>query len=348
VPLTVLSIGYPLAPIGPDAVGGAEQILSALDRALVDAGHRSIVVGASGSEVAGTLLATGPVPTRITDDERRRAGERHRRAIARSLAEFPVDLVHSHAVDFAEHLPAADVPTLVTLHLPRDFYPPGAVPGDRPRTWFNCVSASQRRSFRPFAAMLSEIENGVPADRLQARHARRKFALCLGRLCPEKGFEHALDAARLAAIPLLIGGRVFPYETHRNYFETAIRPRLGPDARFLGPVGWARKRRLLNAARCVLVPSLAAETSSLVAMEAITCGTPVIAFPSGALADIVEPGVTGYLVRDAAGMAAAIRAVGDLDRERCRRIARRRFSLERMVSGYFALYRRLAGARSRA
>jgi len=341
LPLTVLSIGYTLAPVGPDAVGGAEQILSALDHALVDAGHRSIVVANLGSQVAGTLVPSGPVPTEITDDARVVALKRHRRAIARALARFSVDVVHSHAVDFADHLPDADLPALVTLHLPRDFYPVGVVPMKRSRTWYNCVSASQRRSFPLFAAMLPEVENGVAVEPLQAGHARRNFALCLGRICPEKGYENALDAARLAEIPLLIGGELFPYEVHRRYFEAEIEPRLGSHAYFLGPIAWARKRRLLNAAYCVLVPSLVAETSSLVAMEAIACGTPVIAFPAGALADIVEPGVTGYLVGDVREMAEAIRAANGLNRERCREAARRRFPLERMVRSYFALYHRL-------
>lgn len=343
MPLTVLSIAYSLAPVGPDAVGGAEQVLSALDRALVAAGHRSVVVAAERSQVAGTLVASGPLPARITDAERAAACRRHRRAVADALARFPVDLVHSHAFDFWEHLPETDVPTLVTLHLPRSFYPPGVVPAARARTWFNCVSPSQRRTFPCFPAMLPEVENGVAVERLQAQHARRNFALCLGRICPEKGFEHAIGAAGLAGVPLLIGGAVHPYEAHCRYFEVAIRPRLGRRVRFLGPLGLTRKRRLLNAARCLLVPSLAAETSSLVAMEAIACGTPAIAFPSGALADIVEPGVTGYLVRNAGEMAEAIREVGRLDRKRCREVARRRFSDERMAVGYFALYRRLVG-----
>jgi glycosyltransferase involved in cell wall biosynthesis len=340
--LTVLSIGYPFAAVGPDAVGGAEQVLSALDHALVEAGHNSIVVSNSGSQVAGTLIPTGPVPADITDQERARSCERHRRAIAQALAEFPVDLVHCHAVNFAEHLPEIGTPTLVTLHLPRDFYPPGSFDRERPRTWYNCVSASQRRSFPPLPGMLPDIENGVPVDRLPAHHARRNFALCLGRICPEKGFEHAIDAARLADLPLLIGGELFPYEWHRQYFATEIKPRLGRNASFLGPVGWARKRRLLNAAYCLLAPSLAPETSSLVAMEAIACGTPVIAFAAGALAEIIEPGVTGFLVKDAAQMAEAIRAIDNLDREHCREVARRRFALDRMISSYFALYRRLA------
>jgi glycosyltransferase involved in cell wall biosynthesis len=342
MPLTVLSIGYTLAPVGPDAVGGAEQILTALDRALVEAGHHSIVVANHGSQAVGTLVETGPVPTCITDHERALARRRHRQAVARVLTEFRVDVAHSHGVDFADTLPEADIPTLVTLHLPQEFYPAAALETKRPRIWFNCVSASQRRSFPPCPLMLPEIENGVAVDRLPAHYARCHFALCLGRICPEKGYEHALDAARLARIPLLIGGEVFPYPAHQHYFNNEIRPRLGLQARFLGPVGWVRKRRLLNAAHCLLVPSLAPETSSLAAMEAIACGTPVIAFPAGALADIVEPGVTGYLVESVADMAEAIHAVGSLDREACREVARRRFALDRMVAGYFGLYRRLA------
>ena len=90
------------------------------------------------------------------------------------------------------------------------------------------------------------------------------------------------------------------------------------------------------------MPSLIAETSSLVAMEAIACGTPVVAFPVGALPDLIEPGVTGFLVRDTREMAGAIRASGSIDRNRCREVARQRFSLERMVEGYFGYYRKLA------
>jgi glycosyltransferase involved in cell wall biosynthesis len=119
---------------------------------------------------------------------------------------------------------------------------------------------------------------------------------------------------------------------------------LGLRARFVGNLDFPRKRRFLGAARCLLMPSLIAETSSLVAMEAIACGTPVIAFPAGALPDIVEHGVTGFIVHDVDEMADAIHAVDDLDRERCRAIARSHFSARRMVESYFAYYHRLAGS----
>jgi glycosyltransferase involved in cell wall biosynthesis len=342
MPLTVLNIGYALAPVGPDATGGAEQVLSALDHAVVAAGYRSIVVAPDGSQTAGTLVTTASLPAPITEEARHFMQRRQREAIAEALARWPSDVVHAHGLDFAEHLPEAGIPTLVTLHLPAEFYPAGAISAARPRTWFNCVSAAQQRTFPPLPTMLPPIPGGVPVERLQARQAKRNFVLALGRICPEKGFHLALDAAELASVPLLIAGQVFPYPFHHRYFDKQIRPRLGPVARFLGPVGFDRKRRLLSAARCLLVPSLVAETGSLVAMEALACGTPVVAFPAGALAEIVEPGVTGFLVKDTQEMAEAIAAAGTIDPERCRDAARARFSLDRMLEQYLAVYERLA------
>ena len=116
---------------------------------------------------------------------------------------------------------------------------------------------------------------------------------------------------------------------------------LDTHRRFLGPLGFARKRRLLSGARCLLVPSTAPETSSLVAMEALACGTPVVAFPSGALADLVEDGRTGFLVSSVAEMADAIAAAGQIDADTCRRTARERFDQAGMVARYLATYRQL-------
>jgi glycosyltransferase involved in cell wall biosynthesis len=137
---------------------------------------------------------------------------------------------------------------------------------------------------------------------------------------------------------MLLAGAVHPYETHRRYFREEIIPRLDRDRRFIGPARFERKRELLAGARCLLAPSLAPETSSLVAMEAMACGTPVVAFPSGALADIVEHGVTGYLVHDEREMADAIDAADSIDPETCRRVARERFRAERMADRYLAMY----------
>ena len=340
-PLTVLSVAYALAPVGPDAVGGAEQVLSTLDHALVRAGHRSLVVACSGSTAAGTLTDTGIDPHGSVDPAaRQRAQERTRQAVQHVLRHAQVDLLHLHGLDFAETLPPVHPPALVTLHLPPAWY--GTLP-DRPGLHLHCVSESQARDCPPGLRVLPPIANGVDVEHFAAaRHARRGFALMLGRVCPEKGQHVALLAARQAGLPLLIGGAVFPYPEHQAYFAGEVVPLLDGARRFLGPVGLARKRRLLSAARCLLVPSLAAETSSLVAMEALACGTPVVAYPSGALAGIVEHGHTGFLVQSAAEMAQAMLRVSAIDPETCRHAARTRFAQADMIATYLDRYRQLA------
>src|SRR5262249_39272931 len=153
----------------------------------------------------------------------------------------------------------------------------------------------------------------------------------------------ALEAARRARVSALLAGEVFAYPAHEAYFRAEVRPRLGPTSRFLGPVCGARKRRLLAAARCLLVPSLVEETSSLVAIEALASGTPVVAFRAGALPEILEHGKTGFVVDGVEAMASAIAATDEIDPALCRRAAEERFSADRMIEAYLATYRRVLG-----
>lgn len=122
-----------------------------------------------------------------------------------------------------------------------------------------------------------------------------------------------------------------------------VKPRLDGRRRYIGAVGLERKRRLLAAARCVVVASLVPETSSLVALEALAAGTPVVAFGTGALPEAIDPGRTGYLVSDEPGLAAGILAAGSIDPDVCRAVARERFPESRMIERYFAVYHALAG-----
>jgi glycosyltransferase involved in cell wall biosynthesis len=269
-----------------------------------------------------------------------------RDAIRYVLDRWPVDVIHLHGIDFAGYLPAPGVPVLATLHLPPEWYPPEVFHLDRPDTWLNPVSLAQRRACPQSSIVLDPIPNGVAVDRLHAPVRRRGWAVALGRICPEKGFHHAIEAAKRAEVPLALAGQVYPYPDHERYHAEEIVPRLDGWRRFLGPAGFARKRRLLSGARCLLVPSLAPETSSLVAMEALACGTPVVAFRSGALPEVVEHGVTGFVVDDEREMAEAIREVHRIDPETCRAAARERFSIQRTAARYLSLYARLASARA--
>src|SRR5256885_2003975 len=260
--LTILSVAFPLALVGPDAVGGAEQILSQIDQGLVSRGHRSLVIACPDSVIAGTLIPTQAVRPRFTDDEWRLAHQATRDAISYALDRFPVELVHMHGVDFADYLPSRNIPVLATLHLPLNWYPPAAFAPSRPCTYLNCVSQSQRALSSINARFLPEIENGVCNDLLEASGGihKREVARCLGRVCPEKGFHIALRAAKKARVPLFLMGQVFPFEAHQRYFVDKIVPELDAQRRFLGPITFRRKRRLLSAAKCLVVPSLVPET----------------------------------------------------------------------------------------
>jgi glycosyltransferase involved in cell wall biosynthesis len=339
--LTILSVAYPFALVGGDAVGGAEQVLSQVERAIVNAGHRSVVIAMEGSHVAGELIAV-PNSARGLDEESRAAAHEHvRSAIAGALSREDVDVIHFHGIDFYSYLPSGGPPAIVTLHLPPDWYPPAIWRITRPRTYLHCVSQSQE-SRCPGRASWPVIPNGIDLDWYGPGRKKRDFALMLGRICPEKGFHIGLDAGSHAQTPVWIGGKVFGYDAHRQYFLDQVQPRLsGANHRFLGCLNPVRKRRILRAARCLLVPSLAPETSSLVAMEALACGTPVIAFRSGALPEIVEDGVTGFLVKDGCEMAEAIRRATEIDPDACRRAAEARFDLKRTTSAYLGAYQKL-------
>lgn len=338
---TVLSVAYPFAPVGPDPVGGAEQILMRLDRAVVEAGGRSVVIAAEGSRPAGELRALPRPDGEVDEAVRRSTYAAVREMLARAVDEVRPDVVHLHGVDFDAYLPPPGPPAVVSLHLPLDWYAPGALRPVRPNTWLVPVSRRQAGDAAVDARLLAPIENGVEFEAF-APARKRGFALALGRVCPEKGFHLALDAVRAARRTMVLAGQVFPYATHRAYFDQEIAPRLDRARRWAGPVTGEPKRRLLAAARCLLVPSLCEETSSLVAREALAAGTPVIAFARGALVEVVEHGRTGFLVKDVEEMAAALDRIEDLDPDACRRAARERFSARAMTDAYLALYRRLA------
>ncbi len=338
--MTVLSVAFPFAPVGPDAVGGAEQILASLDHALVEAGHRSIVIAQRGSRVAGTLV---PLPAFDPVHGRERAAAQWRQAIQHALLRERVDVVHLHGLDADAYLPAHRA--LWTLHLPPSLYAPRALERGAALT---CVSRTQRRACPPSVRVVRTIENGVDLRELEPRLHKSEYVLIMGRICEEKGFHLAIEAARRAGVPLVMAGRVIAYTAHRAYFESFVRPRRGARCCFLGAVGPRVRKRLLAGARAVLVPSTIEETSSLVAMEALASATPVIALARGALPEIVEHEATGFLVPDVDAMARAIPRAAELDRSACRRAAEARFSAERMRSEYLALYRSLASGAARA
>jgi glycosyltransferase involved in cell wall biosynthesis len=353
-PMTILSIAFPLLPVCESSAGGAERILYLLERQFVNLHYQSIVIAAAGSRVSGCLLAGPAANGEITDAVRREAHIIHRQLIEEALDHYSVDIVHFHGLDFHSYAPVeyGKAKALATLHLPIDWYPDAIFA--MPAIHFNCVSSTQAGS-KP-DRVLPVVQNGIEVSRYQHRarkkngervleelqahqQRRRGYLLLISRICPEKGVDIALRLAHRHNLPLVIAGPVHPFRDHQRYFSEKVEPLLDSKRVYIGPVDLEQKVALLNDARCLLVPSLAAETSSLVAMEACSAGTPVVAFRSGALPEVVKDGETGFIVDGEDEMAEAVLRTESISSDVCRSYAAETFNAERMASDYLKLYR---------
>ncbi len=326
-------------PVGTGAGGGAEHILHLLDRGLCQQGFRSLVIAAEGSHVIGELIPSLAAEGEITDLVRAAAQEVHRQRIDAVLAENHIDLVHFHGLDFdSYHVPAERATQLGTLHLPIEWYPNDLFA--QTDISMNCVSQSQADS-TDISCGLPVVPNGIDLENLHPSRSKENYLVSLGRICPEKGVHVALRVAHRLELPMIVAGPVHPFDWHRKYFAKEVEPLLDNKRVYVGAVDATRKQHLLANARCLLVPSVVSETSSLVSMEAFGSGTPVVAFRAGALPEIVEHGVTGFITDSEDAMADAVLRTAEISPETCRSVAEQRFTASRMVSDYVRLYRRL-------
>jgi glycosyltransferase involved in cell wall biosynthesis len=351
--LRVLFIGYSLLPISERSCGGAEQVLLMVESQIHHRGHATVVAACSGSRVAGELFATGDPPCDTDSFERR-----NREHISRVL-EFiyhcqqsqPFDLIHDHGGSFWRHATAVDVPVLATLHLPRPFYPETSFAELPDHLTINCVSHSQAKHFQDVPQFAGVVRNGVEVDRFPYSEEKGDYLLWLGRFCHEKGPHVALDVARECHMPIVLAGEVYPFSYHQHYFEQEILPRLqqmSDTARWMSGISLQQKLELLRGARAVLIPSLVDETSSLVAMEAMGCGTPVISLRCGALPEVVADGSTGFVVESPEEMVQALAMIDRIKPRACRARVQREFSASRMAGEYHQLYGKLISAHQRA
>ena len=344
---SILYVAYPLLTVGEESCGGAEQILSTLEREMAARGYRTFVAASRGSRVSGTLVDTGAPSSSIDDYERREA--EHIAALDDFLARHPVDLIHDHSGTFwmhtARHVaqpPSAVAPMLVTLHLPRTFYPPNAFRGAPANVSFNCVSHSQQHDFGDVTRCV--VPNGILVNRFPPRDRKDDFLLWMGRICEEKGAHLAIEVAQRCRMRLVVAGEVYPFSYHQRYFEREVLPHLkSRDSliHYLGPQALAAKVRLLRQARALLLTSQCPETSSVVAMEAMACGTPVLALRCGAIPEVIADGRTGYVVDDVDAMVAALPRVAEIDPAACVAHVRSNFTATRMAGDYECVYEQL-------
>jgi glycosyltransferase involved in cell wall biosynthesis len=262
----------------------------------------------------------------------------------------PFDLVHDHsgftALTVADRLP---VPVVHTIHGP--FTPETARFYRRHghKATLVAISHSQADSAPPGVQISAVVPNPIRVVDWPLHTHKQDYLLWVGRMDPVKGAHRAITAARLAGERLVLAGPVQPGQ--ERYFRAQVKPRIdGQHVRYLGAVGGKPKKRLFAHAKALLMPVRWREPFGMVMVEALACGTPVIAFPEGAAAEIVIDGVNGMLVSNEAEMARAVGRLDSIDPRRCRASVDERYDVTLTAAGYEEVYRRTlhAGQRDNA
>jgi len=336
--MRVAQISPLMERVPPRLYGGTERIVSYLTEELVRLGHEVTLFASGDSVTAAELVPFGRQALRL--DPSVRDPLAHYMIMldrVRARAE-EFDILHFH-IDYL-HFPLMRMirrPSITTLHgrldLP-DLQPLFAEFSDMPVV---SISDSQRRPL-PQAKWVATVLHGIPQTLYRLDRKGGDYLAFLGRISPEKRPDRAIEIARRAGIPLKIAAKVD--KADQEYFDTAIRPLLdGPGVEFVGEIGDAEKQAFIGGARALLFPIDWPEPFGLVTIEAMACGTPLVAWPCGSMPEIVDPGVTGWLVDSIdAAVEAVQRGVDQLDRAVVRQRFEQRFTVERMARRYLAVY----------
>ena len=340
-PLRIAQVAPLYESVPPKLYGGTERVVAYLTEALVAQGHDVTLFASADSTTSAKLVATTPRALRLGGCADAVAPHLAMlEEVYRRRADF--DVVHFHC-DYL-HFPMTQrehMTHVTTLHGRLDL--PDIWPLYHAFEGMPLVSISDsQRAPMPWAKWVRTVHHGL-ADVYRPGPGGDYLAF-LGRICSDKGIVPAIEIAKRAGMKLRIAAKIG--DADRAYFEQHVAPLLSdPLVEFVGEIGEAGKQELLGGARGLLFPIDWPEPFGMVMIEALACGTPVIAFPRGSVPEIVEQGVTGFLCDDVEEGARAVARLPELSREACRAAFERRFHADRMARDYVEVYRRLIDAR---
>jgi glycosyltransferase involved in cell wall biosynthesis len=339
--LRVAMVAPPWFPIPPNGYGGIEAMVHWLVEGLVAQGHQVTLIGAGVPQTSARFLQTYEEPPVA------RMGTPfpeivHALQAEELLDELDVDVVHDHSMGGPLTARARRVPTVLTAH--------GPVADELGECYrllsrhhpMVAISESQR-AMGPHLPWAATVYNAIPVDAYPFETEKDDFVLFLGRISPEKGPDLAIEAARAAGRRIVVAAKCNEPAEHR-YFKNRVAPLLGPDAEWFGHATTEEKKKLLARASCLVFPIQWDEPFGIVMVEAMACGTPVVALRAGSVPEVVADGLTGYICDRPGELPAAIQRAGALDPEACRRHVVERFDVPDMVHGYETVYRRAIAA----
>ena len=326
--------------VPPLYYGGTEAVVSYLTEELVRQGHEVTLFASGDSLTSAELIACCPRSLRL--DKNCVDPLPHHFVMLEELfnQQHRFDVIHYH-IDYL-HFPFSKrgkTPQLTTLHGRLDF--PDLVPLYHRfrQTPVVSISDSQRKPL-PWVNWQATIHHGLPGDLLSLHESPGQYLAFLGRISPEKRVDRAIEIAKLAGMKLKIAAKVDAVD--REYFRDVIQPLLAdPLVEYIGEITTSEKDEFLGNAYCLLFPIDWPEPFGLVMIEALACGTPVVAFRNGSVPEVVEDGLSGFIVEDIEGAVRAVGRVSSLCRAECRRQFEKRFTAERMAAQYLSAYRRV-------
>jgi glycosyltransferase involved in cell wall biosynthesis len=337
-PLRIAQVATLYERIPPLLYGGTERVVSYITEELVRREH-DVTLFASGDSKTGAKLAPGcPEALRLLGKPQLAASLQL--AMLSNVYERAADcfdIVHTH-VDYWSFAFASltGVPTVATMHGRLNIPELHPVYRRYRSVPLVSISGAQRKPL-PFMNWVATIHHGLPKDLLRFSPGPGKYLAFLGRISPEKRPDIAIDVACKVGIPLKIAAKVDVVD--REYFETVIKPRLSPpDVEYIGEISEAEKSDFLGGALGLLFSIDWPEPFGLAMIEALACGTPVIARPCGSVPEIVNDGVTGYIADTVDELADAVRKLEVLSRSACRTEFERRFTVEQMADRYERVY----------
>jgi glycosyltransferase involved in cell wall biosynthesis len=339
----------PLAePVPPKLYGGTERVVSWLTEELVAQGHEVTLFASADSVTRARLVPVIPRATRLRRPRPDASATAALLLNAVAEAAHDFDIIHFH-IDWI-HLPLMDrlsTPFLTTCHGRLDLPGQSEVIQKFPWAPFISISNSQRTPL-PEAHWLGTVYHGMPPDLYRPSFEQGKYLAFLGRITPEKGPGDAIKIAHEAGLPLRIAAKL-PRQQGR-YFKEQLEPLIdGQQVKFTGELDERGKGEFLRNAAALLFPIDWPEPFGLVMIEAMACGTPVIAYPCGSVPEVIDHGVTGFVVENQTEAIKAVQEIGILDRSLIRETFEQRFTCERMVQSYLDHYEALvSGVAQRA
>ena len=326
--------------VPPRLYGGTERVVSWLVEELVSQGHDVTLFASGDSLTTARLISVCPQALRLSPDSTDPLAH-HINLVEQVMQERDrFDIVHFH-IDYL-HFPVSrnlDLAQVTTLHGRLDI--PDLVPLYREFSEMPVVSISNaQREPLPWINWQGTVYHGMPENSCRPRLEAGKYLAFLGRISPEKGVDHAIEIAKKSGIPLKIAAKVD--NADKDYFENHVKHLLSDNLiEFVGEIGDEAKNDFLGNALALIFPINWSEPFGIVMIESLACGLPVVAYPRGSVPEIIDDGVTGFLVNGVDEAVSALQRISTIDRAVCREQFEQRFSVSRMAQDYLKIYQRI-------